>query len=297
MQSLIVNPVELACLLEATARKPGNVHRLIDFPDTSYLDFVLSSKVIGNCLRYELIREFGVGHAIEQAVDQTRQVIGRNTNLGIILLLAPMVAVPAGIDLFQGLPSILSRLTVEDAKAAYAAIRIAAPGGLGTATEQEVAAEPTVTLRAAMALAADKDAIARQYDNNYFEVFEIGVATLTGELGKGEPLERAIVKCHLELMACLPDTLIARKCGVEMARESAHRASEVLAAGWPDQVAGRDELQKLDIWLRADGNRRNPGASADLVCAAIYAALRQQRIAQPLDWVRSFSLGDPALAV
>ena len=34
---------QLACVLEATARKPGNVHRFADFDDVSYLDFVTAA--------------------------------------------------------------------------------------------------------------------------------------------------------------------------------------------------------------------------------------------------------------
>jgi triphosphoribosyl-dephospho-CoA synthase len=84
---------------------------------------------------------------------------------------------------------------------------------------------------------------------------------------------------HLELMACCPDTLIARKCGAEFAIESAHRAEAVLRSV-PDAGSVRDaeEFNHFDRWLRADGHRRNPGTTADLVTAALFAALREGAI-------------------
>ena len=42
-----------------------------------------------------------------------------------------------------------------------------------------MAAEPAVTLRAAMRLAAERDLIARQYANGYADVFDLGLAALT----------------------------------------------------------------------------------------------------------------------
>ncbi len=286
---------QLACLLEATARKPGNVHRWADFPETSYLDFVASSVVVGKELQLEKVCQFGVGPAIERAVRETRSQVGSNTNLGMILLLAPLVAVPAGGDLRAGLEAVLAGLSVADARAVYAAIRHATPGGLGDAPAQDVAAEPTVNLREAMTLAAGRDTVARQYANNFADVFDLGLPALELGLQRGWPLERAIVACHLTLMAGLPDTLIARKCGIDKAEESARRAAEVLKRGWPASVEGCAEIVSLDRWLRADGNRRNPGTTADLAAAVVYVALTLGLIPVPIHWSRSFDPADSAL--
>jgi triphosphoribosyl-dephospho-CoA synthase len=286
---------QLACLLEASARKPGNVHRFVDFADTSFLDFVASSLVVGEHLDGEIIGTHGVGTVIERTVRATRDLVRCNTNLGMVLLLTPLAAVPPGTDLRAGVASVLDRLTVADARAVYAAIRLARPGGLGLTPEQDVADEPTVTLRAAMALAADRDAVARQYATGYADVFEVGLARLGHELGQGGTLEQAIVACQLALMAQRPDTLIARKCGEPAAQESARRAADVLTAGWPGTEAGQAAIVELDRWLRAEGNRRNPGATADLVAAVLYAALYDGTVTLPIDTARSFDASDPAL--
>lgn len=265
---------QVACLLEATARKPGNVHRFRDFDDTHYLDFLLSASAIAGPL--DRARSEGVGVAILAAVEATRSVVATNTNLGMILLLAPLAAVPEGAPLREGVAEVLAGLTVRDASLAYRAIRLAQPGGLGEADDQDVAAEPTVTLLEAMRLAADRDAVARQYANGYAEVFDIAFPVLRGWAGRST--QTAIVAAYLTLMAEVPDTLIARKRGMAVAREASARASGALMAHWPKL----DRLADFDAWLRADGHARNPGATADLVTAALFAALRDGTIALPI---------------
>ncbi len=279
----------IACILEATARKPGNVHRFRDFDGAHYLDFVISAAAIGEHLRGDRVRELGVGRVVLDAIRATRTLVGHNTNLGMVLLLAPMVGVPEGEGLRDGLRRVLRGLTVGDARAVYEAIRLAKPGGLGTASDQDVSGEPTVTLLEAMRLAADRDAVASQYAGDYAEVFDIGLPALGGALARGRSLETSIVACHLALMARCPDSLIARKLGAEAARESARLAEAVLSSGWPDAPGSSDRLVEFDAWLRADGHRRNPGTTADLVCASLYAALREGVVALPLAWEASAS--------
>src|SRR5438034_5290057 len=102
--------VQLACVWEATARKPGNVHRFRDFEDASYLDFVLSAAAIAPVLEQATGRP--VGETILGAVRATRGVARTNTNLGIVLLLAPLAAVPPGEALRPGLLRVLEGLDV-----------------------------------------------------------------------------------------------------------------------------------------------------------------------------------------
>src|SRR5215813_14217016 len=141
---------QVACVWEATARKPGNVHRYRDFDDASYLDFLLSAAAIAPVLEGAAAQP--VGQTILETVRATRLVTQTNTNLGIILLLSPLAAVPAGEPLRDGLLCLLARLDVADARAAYEAIRLANPGGLGRMAEQDVHDEPTQGLREVMGL-------------------------------------------------------------------------------------------------------------------------------------------------
>src|SRR4051812_25395521 len=147
--------VQLACIWEATARKPGNVHRFADLDDLHYVDFLASAAAIGSVLDKAWFRP--VGEIVLEAIKATRQVTSTNTNLGMVLLLTPLAAVVPGRRLRSELPRVLQSLTVADAVLVYEAIRVAEPGGLGVVSDQDVARTPTVTLRAAMALAEERD--------------------------------------------------------------------------------------------------------------------------------------------
>jgi triphosphoribosyl-dephospho-CoA synthase len=255
---------QLACIWEAMARKPGNVHRLRDFEDTSYLDFLVSAAAIAPVLEGAWSRP--VGETILAAVQATQQVTRVNTNLGIILLLAPLASV-VGKPLRQGLPCVLDRLTVADALKTYEAIRLANPGGLGKVPEQDVGQEPTQTLREVMALAADRDLIALQYANGYAQVLDEAVPALQSSLAEGGGLEEAVIRCLLQLLSHHPDSLIVRKRGLAEAMEVRERAGKVLK-GMLNRTA-------FDSWLREEGHSRNPGTTADLIAAALFVMLRE----------------------
>jgi triphosphoribosyl-dephospho-CoA synthase len=271
---------QLACIWEATARKPGNVHRFHDFTDTTYLDFLTSASAVAPVLAAAPAN--AVGFTVARAVHATREVSAGNTNLGIVLLLAPLAKARPDPDFRANVLGVLRDLTLDDASLVYGAIRSARAGGLGEAAEQDVRAAPKAGLREAMALAADRDLIARQYANGFAEVFEDGAGAILAGISSTGCLEGAIIHAHLYLMSRHPDTLIQRKRGPEEAREAAARAEDVLSRGWPDREEGRRALEDLDAWLRAEGNRRNPGTTADLIAASLFVLLRQGRLSLPL---------------
>jgi triphosphoribosyl-dephospho-CoA synthase len=267
-------------LLEVTARKPGNVNRFADHEGLHFVEFLLSASAIGAPL--DQASTAGVGKTIFSAIEETRRLVSTNTNLGIVLLLAPMAAVLDGVDLARGIEDVLAATTVEDAQWAYRAIRLAQPGGIGSVAEQDVRGEPVVGLRAAMQLAADTDLIARQYAAGYREVLTEAVPYLKEFALEGRPLETAIVGSFLRVLARHPDSLIARKHGLAIAQSVSDRAAQVLQSGWPDRAAARRQCDRFDSWLRNATRRLNPGTTADLVTAALYAALRDGTICLPL---------------
>jgi triphosphoribosyl-dephospho-CoA synthase len=275
----LANAIRAACLLEATARKPGNVHPEASFSDLTYDHFRRSAEAVAPIVARAGV--IGIGRAVSLGVEATRAIAPSNPNLGILLLLAPLAAVPLQQSLSEGIETVLDRLTVEDAVNVYAAIRAARPGGLGEVATEDVSETPTGTLRNVMRLAADRDRIARQYACGFADILQFALPRLLQSPDFGKNWEQAIIQLHLELLAEYPDTLIARKCGASVAAEASRRARDVLNAGWSSSVEANGPLNDLDTWLRADGNRRNPGTTADLVAATLFAAFREQLLSVP----------------
>ena len=271
----------LACIWEATAPKPGNVYRGADFEDLTYVDFLVSASVIGPVL--DQARQLGVGTTVLQAVEATRQAVATNTNLGMLLLITPLAAVPQDFGCNDGVTRVLESFSLADSEQVYAAIRTAMPGGLGSVEEGDVHATecPPLPLLDAMQLAAERDLVARQYTNGFREVF-LTADWLAAGLESRWSLSESIVHAFLRLLAQYPDSLIARKCGQRVAEEVAHRAKQVLACGTVGEAGYERALGDLDFWLRMDGHQRNPGTSADLVAAGLFVLLRDQRLKWPV---------------
>jgi triphosphoribosyl-dephospho-CoA synthase len=286
----IAQLVQIACICEVCAPKPGNVNRRHDFPDTCMEDFILSAIAIGPA--FENAARVGVGQTIRDATSDTRRWVRTNTNLGMILLFAPLVKACANTSSIAGgetmrqrnlesyrqnLGAVLSSLTVEDARHAYAAIRLAQPGGIGCVTQSDIVEEPSITLLQAMALAQNRDAVANEYMTNYTITFETGLPALNEAIAKEADFSSAIVHAFLTILSSVPDTLIARKRGFRTARRVSKRACEVLDQGGVFTPRGRSGLEELDRELRDRNHTLNPGTTADLTAAAIFLTLLQNQ--------------------
>jgi triphosphoribosyl-dephospho-CoA synthase len=268
----VAGAAQLACVLEASAEKPGNITPSHDFDDTSYEDMLRSGIALGPELGHA--GERAVGETVLAAVRASREAAGANTNLGIALLLAPLArAALGGGPLRERVGEVLRALTVDDARDAYAAIRLAEAGGLEEPVEHDVREEPRVTLREAMASAAHRDTIAAEYVNDLAVTFELGLPALADALRVGLRPRDAIVELAMRLLATIPDTLIARKRGADAAARVSEGAREVLVAGGVRSARGRTALAGFDASLRQEGNALNPGTTADLVTAVLFVAL------------------------
>lgn len=262
-----------ACRAELEALKPGNVHVHADGHRMTVRDFLLSAEVAA-----PFVAAAGrpVGRRVREAVAATQAAVGQNTNLGILLLVAPLAAAAErGGGLRPALTHVLEGLTVEDAAEVFAAIRLASPGGLGRAAEHDVAQEPTVTLLEAMQAAADRDRIARQYVTLFEDVLTLGLPRLQACRAAGWPEDWAVTATFLAFMARFPDTHVARKHGAavaEAARRLAVAADLRLLRSGPDADV-RVDLMALDQRLKRDGI--NPGTSADLTVATHFVAALQ----------------------
>jgi triphosphoribosyl-dephospho-CoA synthase len=146
---------------------------------------------------------------------------------------------------------------------------------------------PVITLRAAMQLAAERDLVARQYASGFAEVFRTADAIAAHVTTL--PLGEAIVRAFLELLRDEPDTLIARKCGLETARSVSRAAAEVLGAAASGEDMYHAVLADFDFWLRSEGNRLNPGTTADIIAAALFVLLRDERLHWPIRFYRNSS--------
>jgi triphosphoribosyl-dephospho-CoA synthase len=262
----------LACLWEATAPKPGNVHPHAAFNDVCYADYLASAIAIGPAMDNATTQNLGT--TILESVAATRKMVGRNTNLGTILLLAPLASVPRTLSLQEGVADVLRATDQEDAAQLYEAIRTARPGGIGTAEKMDIYQTPPGDLCVAMREAADRDCVARQYAENFAPLFDRIVPNLRTAIEAGMTLADAIVHVHLQTLHAFPDSLIARKCGIAVAEEASRRAGEVLAAGPQPSAAYQQALQMLDRYLRDERHQRNPGTTADLLAAGLFTLLR-----------------------
>jgi len=272
----------LACILEATAPKPGNVHRGADFEDLAYPDLILSAVAIGP--EMNLASQQPLGQTVLASIQATQRLVRGNTNLGMILLLAPLAAATNAERLESGVKSLLASLTNDDARLVYQAIRRASPGGLGRVDKGDVAGEPPASLIEAMQLAADRDLVARQYTNGFEEVFHEVPPALSGALERF-PLLDAIVYAYLTVLAKHPDSLIARKCGSDTAKRASDHAAQILDSAVPTDHVWHRLLADFDFWLRSDGHRRNPGTTADLITAGLFVTLWEGQLRPPFQWI------------
>ena len=260
---------EQACLDELAAPKPGNVHHFADGHRMTADDFVRSAAAAAGPLA---ARGASVGARILGAVEATFATAGANTNLGIVLLSAPLAAAAEqGGDLRQALGRILDTLDCADADLAFRAIVRAAPAGLGRVERHDVSAPATVSLREAMADAAGRDRIAQQYVTVFADIFERGEPLLAARLAATGDTGLATLSVYLDFLAAFPDSHVARKYGPTVAQRiciaASRFAANVRAAQRLDEVL--PEILAWDAELKNDGI--NPGTSADLTVASLFA--------------------------
>lgn len=264
--------IQRACELEVLSPKPGNVCPGHDFEDASADDFLKSAAAIAPVLASS---QPSLGLSILKAVQATRNIVSHNTNLGIVLLIAPLARVPENLSLVYGINEVLEGTTVEDSMHVYKAIRLASPGGLGNAESQDVQSLPTETLTACMQLAADRDLIARQYVTGFRDVLTTGFDLLKAAQQSVACQKSQVTTLALRLLSMFPDSLIQRRCGEAEAITVQQKAQQIIDAGWPDSGGSESLYAKFDDYLRKDGHHRNPGTTADMVAAILFAAQRE----------------------
>lgn len=264
----LADAFKAACMAELEALKPGNVHIFADGHGMTVQDFIVSAEAASVVIAQP---NLSLGERILLSVQATQKVIIGNTNLGIILLCAPLIHAalqPSTLTFMQSLKSVLSNTTIEDAENTFTAIRLANPAGLGESAQFDVYQTATCTLLQAMQTAANRDMIAQQYTNNYAEIME-SLVVYQQALARWQRPAWAATAVHLHFMAHFLDSHIVRKYGETIANlvqnEALEHEREFLKAYNPKNYLA--PLLKFDEALKK--RRLNPGTSADLTVTTL----------------------------
>jgi len=269
-ESDLKDAVFWACEQEVSAPKPGNVNVISDGHNMVVEDFIKSAHAIAPVMAKP---DLTVGERILQSIQATRRVVNCNTNLGIVLLFAPLCQAVQSCETFDELPErlqvVLNNLTVDDAIDCYQAIRLAEAGGLGKQDQQDISAVPTITLLEAMDLAKNRDQIAQQYINNFNTLWDLTLPSLTKAINSGESVEWATAFAYLKLLSKALDSLISRKQSTALATKVSERAKQfVIQIEETGTVETHfDALTHWDKELKEKAI--NPGTSADLIAATL----------------------------
>jgi triphosphoribosyl-dephospho-CoA synthase len=292
--------LELAILLEVSAAKPGNVNFTIGFEGTRIEHFLASAVASGSSFEEAAHRgiavqdkklrvsDVGMGQIIKKCVaDVNAWQKGGNTVLGTVILFVP-IAVAAGMTPTEGnfdlefsrlrenLKLAVKSTTPEDAFHLYEAIDLTNPSGLNGVPDLDVTdprsreriLEEKVSLYQIFKIAADYDDVCSEWVNNYHITFDVTYPYLMKQL-KSKDLNTAIVLTFLKVLSEHPDTFVARKVGLEKAREISLDAKKVLDLGGVETSEGRKSVIELDRKLRESGNLLNPGTTADITATAL----------------------------
>jgi triphosphoribosyl-dephospho-CoA synthase len=260
-----------ACNAELAALKPGNVHVYGGGHGMEVDNFIRSAEVAARPLATENAR---VGLRILQAVQATHRAVRQNTNLGIVLLCAPLAAAfdRADYPLRRALNLVLQQLDRLDTDLTFQAIALAAPAGLGRAARHDVFSQAAASLREVMQEAQDYDRIARQYSSDFADIFDLGLPQLEHSRRRWRDPHWSTLAVYLTFLSHFDDSHIGRKYGESAAAKVRLQAQVVferlMSCSDPSDLF--DELLEWDQSLKR--NRVNPGTSADLTVATLFAS-------------------------
>lgn len=263
-----------ACCMDLRALKPGNVAASRPGHGMSGRDFLLSARLSAVAL---CVPQAPLGQRLRDAASATRDAVGCNTNLGILLLCAPLLMAAqqrrAGQGLRKAVMAVLQNADLADTENLYQAIRIAAPGGLGDAPKHDVRDPVEASVLEVMAEAAHRDRIAAQYVDGFRDLLGARRETLAGDWRRWQSLSWATTALYLGYLAEAPDSHTLRRQGAQTARwlmeQAAPLADAVAASDDPRRLRG--QLLTFDRELHAQGI--NPGTCADLTVATICGLL------------------------
>ena len=265
----LANAFKAACMAELEALKPGNVHIFADGHGMTVQDFIVSADAVSEVIAQP---HLSLGERILQSVQATQNAVKMNSNLGIILLCAPLIQAKLhlnGTGLQANIHAVLGGTNIGDAEACFAAIQLANPAGLGAVDAHDVYQSADCTLQQAMQAAAAYDSVARQYTNNFADVFD-GLSFYQKALIKWQRPAWATTALHLHFMSSFLDSHIVRKHNETIAKlvqnQAVEHADEFAKSYNPKNYQA--QLLSFDAALKKQG--LNPGTSADLTVATLF---------------------------
>ena len=258
-----------SCKKDIELIKPGNVNLLSSHKDTKAQDYldsaILSSKELFN-------QNYSLGKRILESVNVTRSKVNVNTNLGIILLCAPVIQSYIdfnNLDLREGIKKTLSTTSIKDTHDLCAAINISSPGGLGDSDMYDTASYPNASIKEIMDYSQEYDRISYQYSHNFSDIFDFIIPKLEFLNQRYESLDTSLSLLFIEILAKIPDSHISRKFGDKIAKKTSNNAHDLLKIldreYDPDYLA--KALNNLDYEYKKKGI--NPGTTADLLVASL----------------------------
>lgn len=295
----------LAALLEVSAYpKPGNVHRLSDFPGTTYEHFLAAGVSMMPWMRELANRSsvikagdgdwggLGLGGSILGAVEEMLAwQRGGNVHLGVILLFSPIAGAAGAVaeggvvevsKLRASIKEIIGAAAPQDAVDIYKAIRMAMTReNLGDVDELDVtdpASLDYILKHGVKPLdifetCSGRDSVCSEWVTGFNIVVSEGYRHLTEHLTSGVSINDSVVNTFLRLLSAHPDSLIQRKRGPEAAMSVSGRAQGILNAGGAASDEGRSMLRMLDDELQRGMGSMNPGTTADLTAASLFVLL------------------------
>ena len=273
----IMKASQIACCLEVSSFKPGNVHRNREYDDIKYHHFLSSGIAFGNII-YEASQDNkDIGKYIKLAVMESKKWSPTNANLGIIMLHMPIGMSSGKIDEFdenelkKEIISTAKNTTVNDAVNVYEAIEIGMPNinppkegpdAQKNDAKQELV-EKNLTLYDVFKISSTWDSISKEWAEGFNISFK-GYNLLNEYYEEYNNINLATTKTFLSILSEHPDTLIARKKDLDTSKMVSEMAKNILDEGFK-----KEDIEEFDKFLSKEGNKLNPGTTADLVASSL----------------------------
>ena len=267
-----------ACVRDLTALKPGNVHCYADGHGLTTEHFLASAYASASTIAHPAL---GLGQRIIQSVRATQEAVATNTNLGIILLCAPIVHGYRNFSqagLRQSIQNVITESGVEDAELILNAIRIASPSGLGESAEHDVFEHAAAGIQTIMKFAESRDLLARQYSSGFLDIFETGFPAIEEVQAKKFGRNEIATAVYLTYLSRFHDSHVLRQHGSNVAEE-VKSVGEKLYAHCKRANSINDMHDEL-MYYDTEWKQRhiNPGTSADLTVATLFAHSIESRV-------------------